>query len=450
MITPEFLNEIVEKTETTARYMQTAILKRICERIEASVLAHQEHILIPSTITEIKKLLDTGLMVEEIQEEIEKALPHLQKEIRLAFLQSAREISDYNTDVAREIIHKEGLDIEIPQYEQVGLPKDTANLNLTATEVRKLEQTYKGTAKMIRDMCRLLPVQGNEKYLRLATEAIVKTKAGIPVGQAITESIQRASNEVVKYNSGHVDNIEVAIARAVRTEIGKANAQIVLTRCGEMGVGYVKVSEHYGARVTKELDYTNHSYWQGKVYSLDWTKDALKSFNADVPKNEKGFKWLRNLKEYMTGLFKNKKPKYPDFVDVCGYGEMLGISGINCRHTFYPFFPESQSNPDSIIDDVRNEDFYKTTQKQREIERRIRKTKKEIYNLEGLEYTEAIQLLDSLKAKLDRQLDELFKFCESKGLKVESWRLEVSKKGESNVGLLQSKSKEQKHRRLRG
>lgn len=449
MITPEFLGTITDQTEKTVEYMRTNILKRICNRIEASLIANEKNLLIPSTMTEIYQLMDTGMMVEEIQNEVEKALPEIREQVRKAFLDSAVELSNYNTDIAKEIIEKEGFDIEIPLYERVGLPKDVSTLNLTATEVRKLEQIYKGTDKMIQDMCRLLPVTGNEKYLRLAVEAVVNVQGGTSIGQAISDSITKACGEKVIYASGHVDNIEVAIARAVRTEVAKANSQIVLTRASEMGVEYVKVSEHYGARVTKNQDYTNHAMWQGKVYHLDWKKPELSSFSAEVGKEEKGFKWLRNLKDYITEKFRKKKYPYKDFVDVCGYGQMLGISGINCRHTFSSFLPDVQDEPQSIVDDVTNKQYYEDTQRQREFERRIRKTKTEIECLKGKDYEETMSRIARLENQLNRQTQDLFDFCDSKGFKVENWRLQVSKRGNSNVDRIQSKSKAQEHRRLR-
>lgn len=432
MITPEFLETITDETTKTVRFMQTKILKRMCKRIESSLKANEENILIPSTINEIHQLMDSGMMIDDIEKEVEKALPRIRIEIQNAFLQSAQEISNYNTDIAKDIVKAmtdKGMvvDVEIPRYERVGLPKNTGKLNMTSHEVRKLEQIYHGANRMVENMCRLLPVQGNETYLRLATEGFLKVQGGITVGEAITEAIKDASKmgvSVVNYTSGHVDSIEVATARAVRTAIGKANAEIVLTRASEMGVGYVKVSEHYGARVTQKNDYTNHSIWQGKVYKLDWDKPELSELQADAG-DEKGFAWLKNLKSYVKGFFKKNAPSYPDFVETCGYGKMLGISGINCRHTFYPFFPETQEEPDIAVDYIDNKQFYADTQKQREMERRIRKTKTEIYNLKDVNLIEAKERIDYLNRILDRQTQALFEFCEQKGLKVDNWRLMI-------------------------
>lgn len=445
MITPEYLDQIVEGTQKQVTFMQTVILKRICDRVWASYNAGEDNILIPSTINELHQLMDMGMMKDEIQDIVEKSLPNIQKEIRKAFLLSANEISSYNTDIAKEIVNiaeKDGISIEIPQYEKVGLPKTVADLNMTAKEVRTLEQVYHRTTKVVDNLCHTLPELGNDKYVEITDKAFLKARAGVPIGEAIMEGIKEATAngiKVVSYASGHIDTVEVAIARAVRSGIAKANAEIVLTRCGEMGVGYVKVSEHYGARVTDELDYTNHSWWQGKVYELDFSKPELKRFNKDVPITERGFKWLRSLKNYVKKRLSKKQ--YPDFIDNCGYGKLLGIAGVNCRHTFSAFFPDLQEKPDSIVDYVDNKDFYEKTQKQRALERGIRKIKTEINNLEGINDASVIQAKVNLYARLDKKMNEYIEFCDDNKLKIEGWRLQISERDNYGARLLQSKSK---------
>ena len=43
---------------------------------------------------------------------------------------------------------------------------------------------------------------------------------------------------------------------------------------------------------------------------------------------------------------------YPDFIDSTGYGEVDGILGVNCRHSYSPFFPEFQQ-PRYSAEDLR-------------------------------------------------------------------------------------------------
>lgn len=318
MITPDYLNEIIEGTEYAVRKAESTILNKICKRIVASFNANEENIIIPSTITQMHQLMDLGMTQQEIQEVVTKSLPSIQKEVREAFLRSAHEISDYNTDIAKEIIEKEGFDIEIPQYESVGLPKESAFLNMTASEIRTLEQIYSKTNRTVTNMCKSFPVAGSNLYMSACDDAFTKIQSGLNPNTAIIDAIHQVSTDglkIVSYDSGHVDRSEVAVARAVRSGINKANAEIVLTRCAEMGVGFVRVSEHYGARVTKQEDFTNHAHWQGKVYSLNWNSSIFKEKKVDKENRKQledsGFGWLNELRDKLeekkTPLIENKK-----------------------------------------------------------------------------------------------------------------------------------------------
>ena len=79
--------------------------------------------------------------------------------------------------------------------------------------------------------------------------------------------------------------------------------------------------------------------------------------------------------------------QYPDFVTTCGYGSVTGILGANCRHSFYPFIPGvmERTYTDEQLENIDPPPFkyegkeythYEATQKQREIERTIRKWKR--------------------------------------------------------------------------
>lgn len=90
--------------------------------------------------------------------------------------------------------------------------------------------------------------------------------------------------------------------------------------------------------------------------------------------------------------------EYPDFVETCGYGSVTGILGVNCRHNFHPFIlgimePTYTAEQLKKIDpppfeyEGKEYTHYEATQKQRQIERTIRKLKREkaAYQSAGLE-----------------------------------------------------------------
>lgn len=82
--------------------------------------------------------------------------------------------------------------------------------------------------------------------------------------------------------------------------------------------------------------------------------------------------------------------EYPDFEKTCGYGDVQGIGGANCRHSFWPYiegvsqrtYTNEQleamkpENRPKIEFEGRKYDDYQATQMQRRIERTIRKLKR--------------------------------------------------------------------------
>lgn len=190
-------------------------------------------------------------------------------------MKSADEINQQNIETARMIVDQEGLSVKIPDYEAIGLPKYASELQLTPYEIRQLETMYRRTNGSIKNMTKTAARFGNETFVDACDLAYMKAQSGMSIQSAVIDAIKSVAAQgirCVEYDSGRVDSIETAIARAVRTGVNQANGEIVMTRVAEMGIPCVYVSEHYGARVTKKNDYTNHSWWQGKVYRVDWSK----------------------------------------------------------------------------------------------------------------------------------------------------------------------------------
>jgi hypothetical protein len=70
---------------------------------------------------------------------------------------------------------------------------------------------------------------------------------------------------------------------------------------------------------------------------------------------------------------------YPSIYDF-GYGEPGGIRGINCRHMFFPFIDGINENNQPQYDQETMKKNREISQKQRYMERQIRKAKRE-YNI---------------------------------------------------------------------
>lgn len=161
------------------------------------------------------------------------------------------------------------------------------------------------------------------------------------------KSLVDSGIQMVHWESGHQDSIEVAVRRNIRTAIAQTSGKMTIARMEDYQYDLVEVSSHFGAR-------PEHAEWQGKIFSLTGSNG------------------------------------YENFYEVTEYGDMLGLCGINCRHRFFPYFPGTTPSFEQY-DEEKNREQYEKTQRQRGYEREIRKAKRELAVAEGagLDTTEA-------------------------------------------------------------
>lgn len=143
------------------------------------------------------------------------------------------------------------------------------------------------------------------------------------------------------------------------------------------------------------------------------------------------------MKKLIWGNESDTMADYPDFVETCGYGDVRGIGGANCRHSFHPFLegisepaytPEElegmkSKNRPKVEFDGRVYDAYQATQEQRRIEREIRKQtrRKMAFESSGCDEKRAA----AASAKL-RTLNAKYKtFSKKAGLPEQRDRMEV-------------------------
>ena len=425
MITPEYLNEVIQGVELAVNRLNNQLLKEVVKKIVEAFYTGKD-ILMPSTIHKLHQIVQSGYTLDEIRKTIEDALPDISSEIHKAFLESANTIAAYNYEFSKLMIHEYNINRDMPEYTFENIPRSAKDLNMTRMEIMKLENAYKRTNGTVRNLTKTTAISVQNEYVQACDDIYMKAQAGVPVQQAVNDvvgDLAKRGITTVEYGTGHTDKIDTAIARAVRTGINQANSEIILTRCAEMGIQYVKVSQHLGARVTKHDDYTNHSWWQGKIYSLDWTKDVLIKNMSSVPLQDKEFGYLQELKQK---LMVEKKYNYPDFVETCGYGEIEGICGINCRHTFQMWLPGININNDEPIDPKENEERYLHEQEQRAMERSIRRMKGERKALQQIPRNDDTDAkIALLTEKIKKAVEKYQEHCKKYGLPYYSDRLGI-------------------------
>ena len=213
---------------------------------------------------------------------------------------------------------------------------------------------------------------------------------------AVKQAVDSLADDlpVVTYPSGHTDTLEVAARRAVLTGVNQTAGKLQLARMDEMGAEFVETSAHGGAR-------PSHAEWQGR------------RFHRGGPVDYNG-------------------RHYPDFEETTGYGTGAGLCGWNCRHSFWPCYPDLGDPPTWTGESLRQLNArdieyngklytrYEITQMQRALERRVRKYKRR-YLAETAAGVDASQSAAKLKAA--RQ--QLSAFLAETGERVDGARTEV-------------------------
>lgn len=200
----------------------------------------------------------------------------------------------------------------------------------------------------IMDLINTKAIEGsNMAYRTIINKAYVETASGI---YTYSESIRNALKEfavqgikTVNYENGLSISIESAIRRDVVTRVNKLVGDKEIQAAKELKTNLMYVDQHLGARVrTKYMknDYEAHAEWQGKKYMIE-----------------------------------GSSKEYPNLYEKTGYGEMLGLKGINCYHHMQPTW-EWEKIP-NIIDEIENKEKYELLQKQRSYERKMRALKRE-------------------------------------------------------------------------
>lgn len=199
-----------------------------------------------------------------------------------------------------------------------------------------------------------------ESALDLAYHKVIS--GGLSYQQAIRDGIRTLTRKglaAIQYPTGWVDYLDVAFRRATLTGVNQTVAEVQLRRMDEMGTDLVETTAHHGARTAPGPGPANHAWWQGRWFSRS-----------------------------------GKPGEYPDFYRETGYGTGPGLCGWNCRHSFFPVI-EGLSDRAYSLDQLRELNnrsvtyngekmsLYDATQRQRYIERQIRRWKRESCALEA-------------------------------------------------------------------
>ena len=386
---PELLDALPEELAELFRGLEDALLVDICSRLKAADGFNE------ATVQDIKALRSHGISLDEIKKEINKTTGISEKKLDELLSDVVKRNQQYYTDL-----------IDLAGVTKPDVLVDMATIDAIKRQTLDEMRNITRTMAFVLDGGRTV-LEPHKAFTWACDSAMLKVQSGaVSYNQAIEDAVKQLADSgirTVDYESGRVDQIDVAARRAVMTCVNQINQ-----RCAEQSTDYletelVETSAHIGARNTG-VGPMNHESWQGQWFR--W---------SEKPRTSDG--------------------NYPDFIATTGYGTGEGLGGWNCRHTFTPVVEDvneptySRADLDAMKGENRKFTFegkeydgYTATQEQRKVERTIRKLKREkaAYNAAGLSEKE-----QAVSIRL-RRLNAKYKaFSKRAGLPEQKERLRV-------------------------
>ncbi len=380
MLEPEVLDYILNSLNVH-KQLQESIIRSISRRIVKNGLSPADAIS-ETAAYQAEIAQRAGIVYDDIVKIVAEESGNLYYDVKNAF--DAAEVELFNFD--DEVLLSNGYEPEAVKNLSPAMRQTwEAALSKTFTEAENLTKTIALTSQ--------------SAYISACDLAHMQVASGaFTYGQAIVSAVKQAAVQGARilYPSGAVANLDYAIRRSVLTGVNQTAAQIMNAKADELEHDLMITSAHYGAR-------PEHTIWQGGVVS------------------------------------RSGKYGYLSLSDV-GYGEVTGIFGANCKHTWYMYFGFSPYTKE-MLEDMQNKTvtyneqeipMYDALQKQRYLERSVKKTKRELIGLdEAIKNTPAkdsLALKSEFQAgavKLKRQEARLAEFCKQTGLKRDRFREQV-------------------------
>ena len=387
--TPELLDALPEDLAELFRALEITLLEEICSRLKAADELNEV------TVQDIRALRSHGIDLKEIKKAIRETSGISKTKLDKLLGDVVARNQQYYTDM-----------IDLAHITQPETLVDAAEV--AAIRAQTLDTFRNLTASMgfLVDAGRTMlpPAKAYQWALDNATMQI--QSGAINYNQAIKSAVRQLAQsglKVVDYESGHRDQIDVAARRAVMTAVNQLNRKYSEQSMDFLQTDLVQVEAHAGARdIDGPKGWENHKKWQGKLY-----------------------RWAEFTKKYPDA----SKGEYPDFESTCGIGDVTGILGANCRHSWSAFVEGvmERTYTDKQLEHIddglgctfegKTYTAYEATQIQRRVERTIRNLKREkaAYKAAGLTEKER-----AVNIRL-RRLNAKYKaFSEAAGL-PEQW-----------------------------
>lgn len=341
MLTPEYLKDLPLNILLLFEAMEDEIIADVSRRLANNIA------LTGTADYEMKILAEMGYNLDDVKKRITSTINMTAEEMD-RIIQESSDLSYAN-------------DIEAYQLGGKYLPPLVQNIPM----VQIIEAMKKQTLGYLENLSGTFGFidSGQFKvvdsfYHDVLNKSVLQVSSGaVSYDQAIRTAVRQMGSKGIRsidYSSGKSFTIEHVSRMCTLTGVNQITGIMSETNADMMDQDIMEVTAHPGARPT-------HAEWQGQLVSRS---------------GQIGYLTLSDI----------------------GHGDVQGFMGANCRHNWYPFFPGLSQPmwPKSKLDALDHGPIqyegkvynaYEATQRQRQIERSMRATKRDMiaYQNAGLD-----------------------------------------------------------------
>lgn len=346
---PAVLAALPEELAELFRGLEDKLLREICSRLMIGDELNEV------TVADIKALRSHGIDLKDIKKAIKEVTGISDKKLEELITDVVERNQQYYTEL-----------IDFAKVTQPEVMVDARDIEAIKAQTKMELHNITQSLGFLVDSGRTMLPPAKAYQWALDSAVLQVESGGISYREAVKSAVRTLAEggvKVAQYESGHVDQIDVAVRRAVMTGVNQLCSKYTEQSAEWLDTPYFEVSAHIGARDKEGASpWSSHKAWQGKVYSVKAN---------DI---------------------------YPSIYEVCGLGYVDGLEGANCRHkrsawvegvSERTYTDEQLAHIDDGHDctyDGRHYTAYEATQMQRRIERSMRKQKRlrDAYKAAGL------------------------------------------------------------------
>ena len=213
MLTPDYLKNVADDAINIYSKLEDSIIKDVVRRLKNTDFEMTE-----SARFQIRIAQESGLLYDEIVEEVAKYSGVSEKIVKKTFENSAIEALKYDD----KIYKKQGLN-------PIPLKQQTTMLNV-------LKNTLAKTNGSLYNLTLTTASTSQEKFIEVCNDAYMQISSGaFDYNTAIRKAIKQFGDGVqVEYDSGYRLNIKSAVKRAVMTGVNQTCLKMQELRAEEM------------------------------------------------------------------------------------------------------------------------------------------------------------------------------------------------------------------------